>query len=292
MLTVSPGRLQRGRVSDGSRPPLSLLEVGERVLDQRDPKALLHSLPGHPGAHPAPLERVEIGGEVGADVRAVRPSVRPAADTVRQVKNHLRPVGWRRDPLDGQGALRQAHRVPDPVVERVAELPVKHAQDPVPLAGWVRFRGVFLHPGRREYDASRRPVCGWRCGADCDPESLLWDPVSEAAAASPSPESLPSDWKGEWQWWRWRRAQPSVLPPPAPRETLPTLREVRRTQPAPAASTCVFHTCDCIWLSSYKTRDVRRSYDRDPLQEPVQFVSDSAQSKQMMTVRNINTTNN
>lgn len=93
VLTVSPGRLQHGGVSDGTSPPLSLLEVGERVLDQRDPKALLHSLPGHPGAHPAPLERVEIGCKVGADVRAIRPSVRPAADTVGQVKNHLRPAG-------------------------------------------------------------------------------------------------------------------------------------------------------------------------------------------------------
>lgn len=149
LLTISPGCLQHRSISDGMSPPLSLLEVCERVLDQRDPKALLHSLAGHPGAHPAPLERVETGSEVGADVSAVRASVRPAADTVRQVKNHLSPAGWRGDPLDGQGALRQAHRVPDLVVERVGELPVQHAHDPVPLAGWVRSRGVFLHPGRR-----------------------------------------------------------------------------------------------------------------------------------------------
>lgn len=93
VLTVSPWRLQHGGISDGTSPPLSLLEVGVRVLDQRDPKALLHSLPGHSGAHPAPLERVEISCKVGTDVRAVRPSVRPAADTVGQVKNHLSPAG-------------------------------------------------------------------------------------------------------------------------------------------------------------------------------------------------------
>lgn len=93
VLTVSPGRLQHRGISDGPSPPLSLLEVGERVLDQRHPKALLHSLPGQPGAHPAPLERVEISCEVRADVSAVWPSVRPAADTVCQVKNHLCPAG-------------------------------------------------------------------------------------------------------------------------------------------------------------------------------------------------------
>lgn len=92
-LTVSPGRLQRRCLSDGSSPHLRLPQVRDRVLDQRNPKALLHSLPGHPGAHPPPLERVEIGGEVGPGVRAVRPSERPAAHTVRQVKHYLRPAG-------------------------------------------------------------------------------------------------------------------------------------------------------------------------------------------------------
>lgn len=225
MLTVSPRRLQRGRVSDGTSPPLSLLEVGERVLDQRDPKALLHSLSGHSGAHPAPLERVEIGCEVGADVRAVRPSVRPAAHTVAQVIDHLSPAGWRGDPLDGQGALRQAHRVPDPVVERVGELPVQHAHDPVPLAGWVRFRGVFLHPGRR---MRRVPQAGVRMAV----RSRLW--FSEPAvgpfecdnSSFPSSESLPSDRKREWQWWSWRRARPT-LPPPL-QETLCALSETCR----------------------------------------------------------------
>lgn len=164
VLTVSPGRTQHRGISDGTSPPLSLLEVGERVLDQRDPKALLHSLPGHSGAHPAPLEWVEIGCKVGSDVRAVRPSVSPAADTVGQVKNHLSPAGWWGDLLDGQSALRQAHRVPDPVVEHVGELSVQHAHDPVPLAGWVRFRGVFLHPGRRE---RRVPQAGVRMAVRC-----------------------------------------------------------------------------------------------------------------------------
>lgn len=93
VLTVSPGRLQHRGISDGPSPPLSLLEVGERVLDQRHAKALLHSLPGHSGAHPAPLERVEKGCEVGADVRVVRPSVCPATDTVCHFKNYLRPAG-------------------------------------------------------------------------------------------------------------------------------------------------------------------------------------------------------
>lgn len=34
-----------------------------------------------------------------------------------------------------------------------------------------------------ECDASRRPVCGWRCGAESDPVKLLWDPVSGKTAA-------------------------------------------------------------------------------------------------------------
>lgn len=164
MLTISPGRLQHGRLPDGTSPPLSLLEVCERVLDQRHPKALLHSLPGHSGAHPAPLKGVEIGCKVSANIRAVGPSVRAAADTVSQVKNHLRPAGGRGDPLDGQGSLRQAHRVPDPVVERVCEHPVKHAHDPVPVAGRVWCRGVFLHPGRR---VRRVPQAGVRMVERC-----------------------------------------------------------------------------------------------------------------------------
>lgn len=174
MLTVSPGRLQHGGVPDGTSPPLSLLEVGQRVLDRGHPKALLHSLAGQPGAHPAPLERVEIGGEVRADVRAVRPSVRAAADAVRQVKNHLGPAGWGADPLDGQGAFRQTHRVPDAVVERVGELPVQHAHQPVPLAGWVRTGGAFLHPGRR---VGRVPEAGADGGAvqTLSADSLMWD---------------------------------------------------------------------------------------------------------------------
>lgn len=189
VLTVSAGRLQRGRLSDGPGPPLRLLEVGERVLDQRDPKALLHPLPGHSGAHPAPPERVEIGCEVGADVRAVRAPVRPAARAVRQVESHRGPAGRRADPPDGQGAPRQAHRVPDPVVERVRELPVQQrARRPVPLAGRVRSRGVCLHPGA---ESAARPA--GRCadggavrrGAGSGPGSLLWDPVSVSSAALP-----------------------------------------------------------------------------------------------------------
>lgn len=166
MLTVSPGRLQRRSIPDGPSPPLSLLEVGERVLDQSHPKALLHSLAGHSGAHPAPLERVEIGCEVGAHVRAVRPSVRTAAHAVRQVKDHLSPAGGRGDPLDGQGALRQAHRVAEPVVERVGELPVQlRAHQPVPLAGRVRFRGAFLHPWTER--VRRVPQAGVRMAVRC-----------------------------------------------------------------------------------------------------------------------------
>lgn len=34
-----------------------------------------------------------------------------------------------------------------------------------------------------ECDASRRPVSGWRCGADSDSTSLLWDPLSVITAA-------------------------------------------------------------------------------------------------------------
>lgn len=34
-----------------------------------------------------------------------------------------------------------------------------------------------------ECDASRRPVCGWRCGANCEPVSSLWDPLSVRTAA-------------------------------------------------------------------------------------------------------------
>lgn len=206
LLTVSPGRLARRSISDGMSPPLSLLEVGERVLDQCDPKALLHSVPGHSGAHPAPLERVEIGCKVSADVRAVRPSVRPTADTVGQVKNHLSPAGWRGDSLNGQGALRQAHRVADPVVEHVGELPVQHAHEPIPLAGWVRITGVFLHPGRR---VRRVPEAGERMAVRC----TLWfyqpavGPFKRNNSILLSSESLPSDWEGEWQWWSWRRAQ-------------------------------------------------------------------------------------
>ncbi|CAB1447522.1 unnamed protein product [Pleuronectes platessa] len=162
LLTVSPGRLQPGRIPDGTSPPLRLLEVGERVLDHCDPKALLHPLPGHSGAHPAPLERVETGGEVGADVRAVRPSVRPAPGAVAQVKNHLSPAGRRGDPLDGQGALRQAHRVPEPVVERVRELPVQRARGPfLGRDGSGGSEASLSIPGG-ECDASRRAVCGWR----------------------------------------------------------------------------------------------------------------------------------
>lgn len=169
MLTISPGRLQRGRVPDGPSPPLRLPQVGERVLDERHPKALLHPLAGHPGAHPAPLERVEVGGEVGARVGAVRPSVRPAAHAVRQAEHRLGPAGRRGDSLDGERALRQAHRVAEPVVERVGELPVQRAHQPVPLAGRSRFRGAFLHPWTgRVFDASRRPVVrmAGRCAAN------------------------------------------------------------------------------------------------------------------------------
>lgn len=137
-LTVSPRSLQHRGISDGMSPSFSLPEVDERVLRQSDPKALLHPLPGHSGAHPAPLERVEISREVSVDVRAVRPFIRPTADAVAQVKHHLRPVGRRGDPLDGQGALRQAHRVAHPVVESVGELSVQHAREPVALPGWVR----------------------------------------------------------------------------------------------------------------------------------------------------------
>lgn len=171
MLTISPGRLQRGRVPDGPSPPLRLPQVGERVLDERHPKALLHPLAGHPRAHPAPLERVEVGGEVGAHVGAVRPSVRPAAHAVRQAEHCLGPAGRRGDPLDGERALRQAHRVAEPVVERVGELPVQRAHQPVPLAGRSRFRGAFLHPWTgRVVDASRRPVV--RMAVRCELERL------------------------------------------------------------------------------------------------------------------------
>lgn len=208
VLTVSAGRLQRGRLSDGPGPPLRLLEVGERVLDQRDPKALLHPLPGHSGAHPAPPERVEIGCEVGADVRAARAPVRPAARAVRQVESHRGPAGRRADPPDGQGAPRQAHRVPDPVVERVRELPVQQrARRPVPLAGRVRSRGVCLHPGA---ESAARPA--GRCAdggavrrgaARCRLRS--WQPAVGPCecelSSSACPESLPSDRKGERQGW-------------------------------------------------------------------------------------------
>lgn len=182
-LTFSPGRQQGRSISDGPSPPLSLLVVGDGVLDQRHTKALLHSLTGHSGAHPSPLEWVEISCKVGSDVRAVRPSVRTTADTVCQVKNYLSPTGWWGDPLDGQRALRQTDCVSDPVVLRVAELPVQHAQHPVPQAGWVWFRGVSLHPRKRATRPAGRCADGGALQILCTCNCLLWDLLNIRTAA-------------------------------------------------------------------------------------------------------------
>lgn len=148
--TVASRDLLAGRVPDGARPPLSLPQVSEGVPHQLHAEALLHLLARRARAHPPAAERVEIGDEVRGDaepaVRVPLP-VGAAAHAVRQAEHRLGVARRRGDLLDGQGALRQAHRVPDPLVQRVGELPVQRPHEAVPESA-ARLPGhlLALHP--------------------------------------------------------------------------------------------------------------------------------------------------
>lgn len=113
-LTVSMLLLPGRALPDSASPLLRLLQVRVRVLQRGEPKALLHSLPREPRAHPPAFERVEVRRKVPRRVRLVLLSVRPAADAVPEAQHHLAAPGrCRGEPLDDELPLGQAHRTPD-----------------------------------------------------------------------------------------------------------------------------------------------------------------------------------
>lgn len=100
-------------------PLLRLLQVCTRVLQRVEPKAVLHSLPRHPGTHPQTFERVEVGWQVRRRVRGVTSAIRSAADAVLQVEHHLAPSErCRIGSLDDQVLVGQGHLTPDFSVSR------------------------------------------------------------------------------------------------------------------------------------------------------------------------------
>lgn len=138
-----PGRT----LPDGASPLLRLLQVGARVLESREAKALLHPLSRRPGAHPAPPERVKVGRQVGCRVRPVVPAERPAPHAVFQAEHQLVPADrCRAEPQDDELRLGEADGEADFSVGRGRELPVERS-------GLGAGRSL-LHPGRTEEASS------------------------------------------------------------------------------------------------------------------------------------------
>ncbi|TNN69492.1 hypothetical protein EYF80_020326 [Liparis tanakae] len=65
-------------------------KVSARVLERSEAKALLRSLPRHPGTHPAAFERVEVRRKVRSRVRVV---IFPPTQSFRLSTTLLRPTG-------------------------------------------------------------------------------------------------------------------------------------------------------------------------------------------------------
>ncbi|KAF3846640.1 hypothetical protein F7725_003718 [Dissostichus mawsoni] len=181
LLTFSPGSLQHGGISDGPSPPLRLLEVSERVLDQRHPKALLHSLPGHSGAHPAPLERAPTSAlsgplyarqptqSVKLNSTLLRPGEEQILCTVRTLS--VRLTEYRT--LSSSGSVNSPYSTPT-----------------APFLWRDGSASSFSIPGGLGESV---PQAGVRMAVQT-PLSLLWDPLTDSSSFS-SPQSLPSDWR-------------------------------------------------------------------------------------------------